>query len=255
MKKDVLLIIPAYNEEKSIGKVMTDILESGIEDFADILVIDDGSKDNTAKVVQEKKVKVISQIYNMGYGAALQTGYKYAVNQDYSYLIQMDADGQHDLKNVFRIYKALLENNDTPYDIIIGSRYLETQVKYNMSPLRLFAIGMFRVIIKLTTGQAITDPTSGMQGLSRRAFSYYAGYANFDIKYPDINMILQMLFLGFRVKEVPAIMYERKEGEAMHSGILKPFVYMLLMSISTTNVMIRFYGKKKLDRRKNGQKD
>ena len=100
------------------------------------------------------------------------------------------------------------------------------------------AWGLFRFLIKLSTGKKITDPTTGLQGLSHRAFSYYAGYGHFDDKYPDANMIMQMLLLGFQIEEVPALMHPRTAGKSMHSG-LKPVVYMLRMMFSMLAVWLR----------------
>lgn len=244
--KDTLLIIPAYNEEKNIKEVLENIKKSGALDFADIMVVNDGSKDKTKEVVESSGVKVISQIYNLGYGAALQISYKYAIEHGYEYVIQMDADGQHDVCNIEIIHNCMKckDENKIP-DIVIGSRFLEESKYYHMSGIRLLAVKMFRTIIKIVTHQKITDPTSGLQGLNKRAFSYYAGYGNFDIKYPDINMIIQMLLLGFKIKEVPAIMHARFQGESMHSGIIKPLKYMCIMMLSVLVAILRNRGKKR----------
>ncbi|MCR5792034.1 MAG: glycosyltransferase family 2 protein [Lachnospiraceae bacterium] len=241
MAKETLVVIPAYNEEMNIETVIVNLRNAGIEEYADVLVINDGSADNTEEVVKKTGTKVLSQVYNMGYGAALQTAYKYAQEREYKYIIQIDADGQHDVKNVDVIYEKMKasEQTDRPLDIIIGSRYLEGAKSFPMSGIRLFAVKMFRKIIKIVTKQTVTDPTSGLQGLSRRAFCYYAGYQKFDIRYPDINMLIQMMLLGYQVEETPAIMYERTMGEAMHSGIIKPMKYMCVMMLSTLIAILR----------------
>ena len=139
-----------------------------------------------------------------------------------------------------KIYDALTtkdEQGKTP-DIVIGSRFMEGSVTFPISPVKKLAINLFRFLIKLGTGQKILDPTSGLQGLSRRAILYYSGYGHFDDKYPDANMIMQMLLLGFRVTEIPAVMYARTEGVSMHSG-LKPIKYMFRMMFSIVAVWIR----------------
>jgi len=243
--KDTLLIIPAYNEEKNIEDVLENIKKSGALNFADIMVVNDGSKDNTKEVVESLGVKVISQIYNLGYGAALQISYKYAMEHGYEYVIQMDADGQHDVCNIENIHNCMMYGDESQRpDIVIGSRFLEGAKHYHMSAIRLLAVKMFRTIIKIVTHQKITDPTSGLQGLNSRAFTYYAGYGNFDIKYPDINMIIQMLLLGFKIKEVPAIMHARYQGQSMHAGIIKPLKYMCIMMLSVLVAILRNRGKK-----------
>ena len=109
---------------------------------------------------------------------------------------------------------------------------------YPVSFVKKIAYVLFRWLIKLGTGRRIMDPTTGLQGLSRRAFCFYARYNHFDDKYPDANMIMQMLLLGFRVEEIPALMHTRTEGVSMHSG-LKPIIYMFRMMFSIIAVWIR----------------
>lgn len=241
MKNKVLLLIPAYNEEKNIRKLLKEITERNLSSWADVIVVNDGSRDNTAVAVREANYELIELPYNMGYGAALQVGYKYARNNEYDYIIQLDADGQHDLLNIDLIYQKLTkaEGMDDKPDIVIGSRFLDSSGTFHMPYLKRLAIRIFRSLIKRVTKVMITDPTSGLQGLNRKAFSYYAEYSNFDYKYPDINMIIQMLLSGYRIQEVPAVMHERLEGSSMHSGFIKPIVYMLLMMLSTMNAIFR----------------
>lgn len=239
-KKKLLIMIPAYNEEKNIGELLEQLKCPEIAAVADVLVMDDASKDNTRRIVLNKQLEVVTHVFNLGYGSGLQVGYKYAVRNDYDYVIQMDADGQHDVSNVVRIYEKLRtadENGKCP-DIVIGSRFMEGSETFPISNVKKLAIRMFRFLIKLGTGKKILDPTSGLQGLSRRAFGFYAGYNHFDDKYPDANMIMQMLLLGYRVVEIPAVMHARTEGVSMHSG-LKPILYMLRMMFSIIAVWIR----------------
>ena len=210
-KKDVLIIIPAYNEGKTIGDLLDKLKQPEFAEFADVLVMNDASKDNTAQVVREKGHTVITHVFNLGYGSGLQVGYKYAERNDYRYVIQMDADGQHDVCNVLNLYKRLQtpDADGKCPDIVLGSRFVEGSISFPVSALKKIAFVLFRFLIKKGTGKKIMDPTTGLQGLSRRAFSYYADYGHFDDKYPDANMIMQMLLLGFRVEEVPAVMYAR----------------------------------------------
>lgn len=240
MKKEVLIIIPAYNEEASLGIFLDKLLASEVIDFSDILVINDASRDATAKIARNKNVMVIDHPYNLGYGTALQTGYKYAVWHNYRYVIQIDGDGQHDICNITKIYELLHDTsaNDAP-DLIIGSRFLEGSQSFHVSFLKKIAISFFRKFIKLTSKQTITDPTSGLQGLTYPIFSYYATYGNFDNNYPDANMIVQMALLGFRMQEFPAVMHEREAGQSMHFGIIKPILYMFIMIFSTLNAYLR----------------
>lgn len=246
MKKDTLLIIPAYDEEENITKTLEGLIGSGAPEAMDILVVNDGSSDRTSEAVRGfgKEIQILDLIGNMGYGAALQTGYKYAVIHDYSWVLQMDADGQHDPGNLPLIMEKLQEQ-DNPPDIVIGSRFLDGGQSFRISGIKKAAISFFRGTIRLFTGCRLTDPTSGLQGLNRSVFEYYSGYNNFDIRYPDLNMIVQMLFLGYRVEEVPAVMHPRTAGKSMHSGFFHGIRYMAVMLVSTFNAYTRYHGKNK----------
>lgn len=255
-KHDVLLVIPAYNEEGCIGTVLDGLRDRGYSEWLDVLVINDGSADATEEVVRSRGVSVLSQVYNMGYGAALQTAYKYAVEKGYEYLVQIDADGQHDLENIDRVMaelagwtpgapdvsgagRALDAVPATRPDIVIGSRFLAGAQSFRISALKRLVIGMFRRIIRATTGKRLTDPTSGLWGLNRRAFTYFARKDNFDTRYPDLNVILQMLLLGYDIREIPAIMHARTAGTSMHAGVASALRYALVMSLSTVGVLVR----------------
>lgn len=238
-KKELLIIIPAYNEEKNIASLLESLAEPEISSRADVLVVDDASTDATKDIVKRYGFPVMSHVYNLGYGSGLQSGYKYAIRNGYQYVIQMDADGQHDACNVPVLYGALTSGDEIERpDIVIGSRFMEGSSPYKISAVKKFAIGLFKWMIYMGTGKRYTDPTSGLQGLSRRAVEYYAHYGNYDDRYPDANMIMQMTLLGFRLLEVPAVMHYRKEGVSMHSG-LRPFVYMFRMFFSILAVFIR----------------
>jgi len=239
--KDVLIIIPAFNEEKNIVKLFDKLCVPKIRNFADILVINDASSDSTEMIARSYGVSIITHVFNLGYGSALQVGYKYAVRHNYNYVIQLDADGQHSVDNIAHIYKCLTtkdEDGHTP-DIVIGSRFLKGSKSYKVSFIKRISLAYFSWLIKIITGETITDPTSGLQGLSRRAFKYYSEFGNFDYFYPDANMIIQMILLGFRVKETTSIMFERVNGVSMHKGLLKQISYMLIMSLSIWTVVVR----------------
>lgn len=238
--KELLIIMPAYNEEENIGKVLEDLYKLPIMEIADVLVLNDASRDGTEAVVKRSPANVVTHVYNLGYGSALQLGYKYACKHGYQYVIQMDADGQHDICNVETIYESLRtkDANGKYPDMVLGSRFLTDKGDIYVSPIKKVAMKLFSTWIRLLTGKTILDPTTGLQGLNHRVFSYYSRYTNFDDKYPDANMILQMLLLGFRVEEVPGIMHQRVMGVSMHSG-LKPILYMIRMFFSMMAVWVR----------------
>ena len=240
---DTLLVLPAYNEAENIGWVLDSLRDAGATEYADVLVVDDGSSDDTGRIAKRRGFEVVTQVYNMGYGAALQTAYKYATDKGYSYLIQMDADGQHDIANIdimlAKLKRSANNANGPAPDIVIGSRFLEGAQSFSTSPIKRPIIAMFRWIVRRVTGTNITDPTSGLWGINRRTFRYLAVRDNFDIKYSDVNMILQMLMLGYRIEEVPAIMHERVAGASMHTGVRKALIYGIVMSFSTWGAFVR----------------
>lgn len=245
--KHLLVCIPAFNEGESLGAVLDKLKILPLREEFDILVIDDGSSDNTRAVCEERGIDVITHIYNMGYGMALKTAYKYADDNQYDYIIQMDADGQHDVKNVEHIYKSLTDINGTVRDIVVGSRFMPDSIGFHISPVKKFAINFFGFLIKLATGTNVTDPTSGLQGLNRKAFVCYAKFNNFALDYPDANMLIQMLLNNFVVEEIPAVMHSRQNGESMHGSLYKQIKYVTNMIISVIIVCIReFLNSKKL---------
>lgn len=235
-KKELLVIMPAYNEEANIEMVLEKLEQPYIAEFADVLVMEDASKDATYQIVKKRGHHIVRHIFNLGYGSAIQVGYKYAIRRGYKYVIQMDADGQHDISNIKKIYDRL-KQEDEP-DIVLGSRYMKDSGKYPVSFAKKIAYAIFRFMIRLFTGRKISDPTTGLQGLSRRAVLYYSKYNQFDSTYPDANMIMQMLLLGYKVEEIPALMHIRKAGISMHSG-WKPIIYMFQMTFSMLAVMFR----------------
>lgn len=237
-KKELLIIIPAYNEGKNIRKVLTELKE--FSEWADILVINDASTDSTNWIVKEMQYPMISQPFNMGYGCALQTGYKWAIRRSYKYVIQMDGDGQHDVSNIPVIYKELTEPDEEGQypDIVLGARFMKDSAEFPVSWLRKSFYSIFRFLIRKTTGNTISDPTTGLQGLNRKAFLYYSKYNNFDDKYPDANMLTLMMLIKFRVVEIPAVMHKRKGGKSMHSG-LKPIWYTIRVFYSILIVLFQ----------------
>lgn len=239
-EKEVLIIIPAYNERGNLEKLISQLRKPEITQIADILVMNDASTDGTNRLINKNSVAVVTHVFNLGYGSGLQLGYKYAIRRGYRYVIQMDADGQHDPCNVMRIYEALktADASGVYPDIVVGSRFIEGSKPYKMSWLRRGAIGAFSHLIHLVAGKKIYDPTSGLQGLSRKTILYYSKYNSFDDRYPDANMIMQMLLLGFTIKETPAVMHMRQSGTGMHHGLMTA-VYMFRMVLSILAVLIR----------------
>lgn len=231
-RADCLVLIPAFNEERNIGRVLKEIRSLNID--LDIVVINDGSRDKTAAVVEEEGEKVITLPFNLGYGGALQTGFKYAAAMGYNYIVQFDADGQHDPGDIPIIINQL--RTGLP-DIVIGSRFLGNG-SLSTGLMKKSAISVFRFLIKISTGVRITDPTSGLQGLTNRAFSYYAALGNYPEDFPDADTLIYMILSGYRVNEVPANMRERMSGKSMHVGF-KTIFYFVKMLVSILVVLLR----------------
>lgn len=227
----VLFVIPAYNEEENIEKVIKEIKK----DFSssDILVVNDCSKDNTLNIVKSCGVKCINNIFNMGYAMAVQTGLKYASENDYDYVIQFDADGQHIASEAKKLYDYMVKNNN---DIVIGSRYLEN-TGYTCPFFRRLGTKIFEIMIRLFCKKKIADPLSGFQCLNKKVITYYAKPGNYP-EYPDANLITEMLLCGYDIAEVPVKMRNRENGVSMHSGIIKPIKYMITMFYSIIFLII-----------------
>lgn len=231
-----LIIIPAYNEEKNIGAVLESIQQEapGIP----ILVINDGSADNTESVARGLGASVITLPYNSGYGAALQTGFKVAAKKNFSIVIQMDSDGQHDPKNVQELIKEVQKEGT---DVVIGSRYLADN-SYKTSFARHAGIFIFGKIASLFCGQKITDPTSGFQALKGRAV-HFAASDNYPPDYPDADFIILMHRYGLKIKEIPVTMRASPEKVSMHHGH-KTVYYIFKMFLSIFVTVLRNVSKR-----------
>ncbi len=227
----ILIIIPAYNEEKNIGAVLDGIRKQspGIP----ILVINDGSADNTEKVALAHNAKVISLPYNSGYGVALQTGFLYAVKNNFSIVVQMDSDGQHDPENIKDLLKEVQKENR---DVVIGSRFLSPD-SYKTSLARHAGMLLFGTIASLICRQKVTDPTSGFQALKGRAIEFAAS-DNYPPDYPDADFIILLNRCGFNVKEIPVTMHASPNKESMHHGH-KTIYYVFKMFLSIFVTLLR----------------
>lgn len=226
-----LIIIPAYNEEENLGRVLKDVKDSN--PHMDILVVNDGSADNTSQIAKKAGAIVIDLPFNLGYGGAVQTGFRFAADYGYDYVITLDGDAQHDPYSINNLIKTMQRENA---DVVIGSRFLEGN--YKMDAFRKIGVRLFSKIARIYTGLTFTDPTSGFQMLSRKVFSYLAEGDNYPLDYPDVNIIMALHKKGFNLKETPVRMIEKPNGKSMHSGF-KPLMYILRMFLAILMVMIR----------------
>ena len=235
----VLFVIPAYNEEENIGKVLKEIKQD--VDFADILVVNDCSKDKTREVVLKNKVNCIDGIFNLKYAGAVQTGLKYAFQNDYDYVIQFDADGQHIANEAVKLLK---EAEKSGADIVIGSRYL-VDTGYPCPLFRRIGTKIFEFLVKMFCHKKIADPLSGFQCLNKKVIARYEKMGGYP-EYPDANLVIEMLLSGYKIVEVPVKMRLRETGESMHGGIIKPIKYMFNMFYTIFFILIQNINCKKV---------
>ena len=202
----VLLIIPAYNEQENILSTV-----KKIEDYSkeiDYIVINDGSTDNTEKILNENKINHIKLVNNLGIGGAVQTGYKYAYENNYNIAIQFDGDGQHDVNFIPQICEPLINGQA---DMCIGTRYLDKSAsKFQSTFMRRLGAKIITIFIRIFTGKKITDPTSGFRAVNKNVIEEFS--KNYPTEYPEPESTVSLLVNGYRVQEAPVSMNERSGG-------------------------------------------
>jgi glycosyltransferase involved in cell wall biosynthesis len=221
-----LVVIPALNEGGRIARVIEGVRRTAAD--LDVLVVDDGSSDDTAARARAAGARVVSHPFNLGYGAALQTGYKQALRAQYAHLVQMDADGQHDPADVPRLVAPLRAG---AADVVIGSRFVAAS-GYHMGAARAAGRTFFQRLLVACGGPRVTDPTSGFQALDRAAFTFCC--ADFyPSDFPDVDVLLLLHRRGLRIVEVPVTMAPNPPGHVpMHAG-LRAVYYPYKMLLST----------------------
>ena len=215
----VLVIIPAYNEQESIEKVV-DNLKKNYPQY-DYIIINDGSKDRTSAICHERGYEIIDLPVNLGLTGAFQTGLKYAYKQGYDYAIQFDADGQH----LPEYIEPMVDKINEGYDLVIGSRFVE---KKKPKTLRMLGSAMISFAIKVTTGKYVADPTSGMRLFNKSLIKEFAENINYE---PEPDTVSFLIKQGVKVAEVQVEMKEREAGES-YLNLSRSIVYMTKMFIS-----------------------
>ena len=206
LKKRILVIIPAYNEEGSVGKVVEGV-KTHLPQI-DVLVVNDGSTDLTSEIAKSKGAIVLSLPFNLGIGGAMQAGYQYANEKGYDIAIQVDGDGQHDPKEIGKLLKALQEKK---IDMVIGSRFIG-DLGYKSSTMRRIGISIFSQVISMIVGQRITDPTSGFRASNRKTIQLFA--SDYPQDYPEPEVVILLHQCHLKMEEVPVGMSERYSGES-----------------------------------------
>ena len=219
--KQVAVIIPAYNEEKSIGDVVRGIKRLG-EGYIPV-VINDNSEDRTTDIALAEGAIVIELPCNLGIGDAVQTGYKFAKENGYDACIQVDGDGQHPTNQIPKLIKSLFEDD---YDIVIGSRFVMDS-DYEISFMRLVGIKILSFFLKILTGLDIKDTTSGFRAINRRALEFFA--SEYPQDYPEPESLVFAHKKGFKIKEIPTRMSNRMYGKSSITPILSTYYMIKVM--------------------------
>jgi glycosyltransferase involved in cell wall biosynthesis len=205
MDSRVVVIIPAYNEEDSLSHVIDNVRASA--PFADIVVVNDGSVDETASIARARRVILLDLPYNLGIGGAVQTGYQFAVEQGYDVAVQVDGDGQHPAEEIPKLLSVLRTGQA---DMAIGSRFVSGCSGYQVPFARLVGIKILSAFIFLLSRQRITDPTSGFRAVNRNAIRLLARMYPRD--YPEPEVVVLLYRAGHSIAEVPVKMNQRVGG-------------------------------------------
>ena len=218
----VLVAIPAYGEEKSIGGIVSSLRQKLPYD---VVVVNDGSMDGTSDAARSAGAITLDLPCNLGIGGALQTAFHFARDRGYDALVRMDGDGQHEVMDVPRVLGPVLRGE---VDAVIGSRFLGEK-EYKISIPRIFGIRFFRWLVRWNTGYRVTDPTSGFFAINRRLIDFYSHHYPSD--YPEVDAYIIMHRLKARAMEVPVRMYERAEGKSSITTF-RAMYYMVKVTLS-----------------------
>jgi len=235
--EQVLVLIPARDEEANIVSVIQDVRHH-LPD-ADIVVVDDGSEDRTGERARSVGAYVLRHPYNMGYGTALQTGYKHALEKGYDYVIQMDGDGQHDARYLPSLLAKILSGSS---NVVIGSRFLDGNgAGYRVPPEKRMGMLLFGAVASGIIRQKVTDPTSGLQALDRRALGYCTSDV-YPFDFADADVLVMLYLAGLKIGEVPVTMRASRNGKSRYLSMysfVTPFYYVFRMGLSISMSLLR----------------
>ncbi len=222
----VLVIIPAYNEEKNILKTVNSLKKVTLKKHTlDYIVINDGSTDNTKTVCVQNKINMIDLPFNLGIGGAVQTGYKYAYYHNYDVAVQFDGDGQHDALYIENLLEKIEEGNN----IVIGSRFISELSAFKSTKMRRIGINFLSWLIKAVTGYKIYDPTSGFRATDKKIIELFAN--DYPSDYPEPDSIVTVIKKEYKVSEIPVKMNERENGTSS-INFIKSIYYMIKVSLA-----------------------
>ncbi len=231
MNDRTLVIIPSFNVSNTIASVIEEVKRELPE--AGIVVVNDGSTDDTADRALNAGAEVVSLHYNIGYGGALQTGYLYARLNGYDIVVQIDGDGQHDSSSLKTLLEPILSGEA---DVVVGSRFLG-EADYRPSFSRRIGMKLFGMVASLIIHQKVTDPTSGFQAMRRGVVDLFCTDV-FPVDYPDADVLILLHFAKYRIKEVPVRMHMPKGESSIHGGH-KNIYYIFKMFLSIAVTLLR----------------
>jgi len=221
-----LAVVPAYNEAATVGRVVRSLQEHA-PDF-DVVVVDDGSTDGTGDEARAAGASVLRHPFNLGIGGAVQSGFTYALEHDYDYVVQVDGDGQHDPGQIARLQDAMAA--DPTIDVVCGSRFLDASMRYPAPISRRTGIHVFAFILSRLIGQRVSDPTSGFRLYNRRAIALFA--RDYPHDYPEAEAVLVLHHNRLRMREVPVRMFARGSGvSSISSGKSVYYMVKVLLAI------------------------
>jgi hypothetical protein len=227
----VVAIVPAYREEDAIAGVVEEI--RAFDPTIDVVVIDDGSPDGTAAAAARAGANVVRLPFNLGIGAAVQTGFRFALEHGYDTAVRLDGDGQHDPTELPKLFAALEPGE---VDVVTGSRFLGGEGDYRPPLARRLGITWFARLVSLLTRQKVTDTTSGFQALNRRGIALFA--RDYPSDYPEVEATLLVLRSRLRLVEVPVTMRERETGSSSIT-LLRSVYYVLKVTLALLVAMGR----------------
>lgn len=218
-----LIIVPAYNEEACLPATLSEL--RAVRERFDIVVINDGSSDRTAEIARAAGCRVLDLCFNQGIGGAMQTGFRYALQEGYPVAVQFDSDGQFPLDQIDALAGLVLRDG---WDMVIGSRYLE-ETGYEGGKARRLGNLILSRLCSVLSGRKITDSTSGFRAYGRRALELLARYYPPD--YPEPEAIVFLARQGLRIREIPVHMRLRQAGSSSIGGF-QPLYYMIKVSLA-----------------------
>jgi glycosyltransferase involved in cell wall biosynthesis len=205
--KRTVAVVPAFEEEAAIGAVVSEI--AGFDPAIDVVVVDDGSSDGTGVAAAAAGATVVRLPFNLGIGAAVQTGFRWALERDYDLAVRLDGDGQHDPAELPKLL-APIERGEA--DVVTGSRFREEEDGYRPPLGRRVGITWFARLVSLLSGQRVTDTTSGFQALNRPGIELFA--RDYPSDYPEVEATVLLLKHRLRLAEVHVRMREREHGSS-----------------------------------------